>query len=95
MTLDSMPQPELRVRLQRALQATLGDTYDCTRVWSAWGYGTMDENDFVPVLDRMDEIIDELVAQITVPTCPECQGERPVDAEHCQPCTNWLMGKEP
>ncbi len=55
---------EIRVAIQRALQATLGDTYDCTRVWSAWGYGTMGEDDFVPVLDRMDEIIDEVAARL-------------------------------
>lgn len=33
-------------------QAIGGDTYDCTRVWSAWGVGTMSEDDFVPVVDQ-------------------------------------------
>ncbi len=51
---------ELRVEIQRALVAELGDTYDCTRVWSAWSYGTMDEDDFVPVLDRLEELIDSI-----------------------------------
>ena len=55
---------ELRVAIQRALLAALGDTYDCTRVWSAWGVGTMGEDDFVPVLDRLDELIDEITAEI-------------------------------
>ena len=55
---------ELRVRLQRCLLAELGDTYDCTRVWSAWSYGTMGEDDFVPVLDRMDALIDALAATL-------------------------------
>ncbi len=27
----------------------LRDTYHCTRVWSAWGYGTMSADDFEPV----------------------------------------------
>lgn len=55
---------ELRVAIQRALLAALGDTYDCTRVWSAWSVGTMDEDDFVPVLDRLEELIDGIVAEI-------------------------------
>ena len=55
---------KLRVSIQRALIATLGDTYDCTRVWSAWSVGTMDQDDFVPVLDRLDELVDEIELQI-------------------------------
>lgn len=42
-------------------QAIGGDTYDCVRVWSAWGVGTMSEDDFVPVVDqeaRLYEIAD-------------------------------------
>jgi hypothetical protein len=36
-----------------------GDTYDCTRVWSAWGVGTMSEDDFVPVSqERIEEMAD-------------------------------------
>lgn len=62
---------ELRVAIQRALLTALGDTYDCTRVWSAWGVGTMDEHDFVPVLDRLDELIDEIVAEISAIPTPE------------------------
>lgn len=63
---SGIPSVELRVAIQRALLAALGDTYDCTRVWSAWAVGTMDEDDFVPVLDRLDELIDEIVAEIAV-----------------------------
>lgn len=55
---------ELRVRLQHALLAELGGTYDCTRVWSAWSYGTMDQDDFVPVLDRLEELIETIVWHI-------------------------------
>jgi hypothetical protein len=34
-----------------------GDTYDCTRVWSAWGVGTMSEDDFVPIShERISEM---------------------------------------
>lgn len=58
---------ELRCRIQDALLSTLDDVYDCTRVWSAWGYGTMDEHDFRPVLDRLDELVDEIATQVTKP----------------------------
>lgn len=60
----SVPNVELRVAIQRGLIATLGDTYDCNRVWSAWGVGTMDQDDFVPVLDRLEELIDAIVYEI-------------------------------
>lgn len=56
---------EIRIRLERALSSSLADAYDCNRVWSAWGYGTMDENDFVPVLDRLDEIVDEIIESLS------------------------------
>lgn len=37
-------------------QAIGGDTYDCTRVWSAWGVGTMSEDDFVSLVDQEDRL---------------------------------------
>lgn len=40
-----------------------GDTYDCVRVWSAWGVGTMSEDDFVPFVDQ-DERLYELADAI-------------------------------
>lgn len=33
-----------------------GDTYDCTRVWSAWGVGTMSEDDFVPLVEQEERL---------------------------------------
>lgn len=42
----------------------LGDTYDCTRCWTAWQYGTMRDSDFVPVNDRVDDIVDGIVAKL-------------------------------
>ena len=33
-----------------------GDTYDCVRVWSAWGVGTMSEDDFVPVVEQEERL---------------------------------------
>lgn len=66
---DNLTRGERRVRIQQALIASLGDAYDCTRVWNAWSYGTMGEDDFVPVLDRLEELIDEIeTALIKEPT---------------------------
>ena len=41
-----------------AVAETLGDTYDCTRVWSAWNVGTMGESDFYPVVDQEDRLVE-------------------------------------
>ncbi|SFP92830.1 hypothetical protein SAMN03159489_02208 [Pseudomonas sp. NFPP07] len=48
-------------------QAIGGDTYDCTRVWSAWGVGTMSEDDFVPLTyseARLYEIADACLDEV-------------------------------
>ena len=49
-------------------QAIGGDTYDCVRVWSAWGVGTMSQDDFVPVVEqeaRLYEIADACLDEVT------------------------------
>ena len=61
---ETIERNERRARIQEALLATLDDSLDCTRVWSAWGYGTMGQDDFVPVLERLDELVDEFDAII-------------------------------
>lgn len=48
--------PLTREALEAHLTAELGDSYDCGRVWEAWSYNTMTEDDFVPVGDRVAEI---------------------------------------
>lgn len=35
--------------LEEVIRAGLALTYHCTRVWEAWGVGTMSEDDFEPV----------------------------------------------
>jgi hypothetical protein len=48
-----------------ALEEDLGwSTYDCTRSWEAWQVGTMDQDDFRPVSERLDTIADSIVAAI-------------------------------
>jgi hypothetical protein len=51
-----------------AVTEALGDAYDCLRAWSAWGYGTMSEDDFRLVAedgDRVAEIADAAIAALS------------------------------
>jgi hypothetical protein len=51
-----------------ALYDALGEALDCTRVWEAWSYGTMTEDDFSPVRDdeaRMEELTQAALRAIT------------------------------
>ncbi|OBU84423.1 hypothetical protein [Chromobacterium subtsugae] len=45
--------------IEATAEAIGKDAYDCVRVWSAWGVGTMGPDDFVPIADDGD-----LVAEI-------------------------------
>lgn len=47
---------DAREAAARALGPELADTYDCTRVWEAWGYETMSQDDFEPAGLRCEEI---------------------------------------
>lgn len=47
---------EAREAAAKALGPELADTYDCTRVWEAWGYETMSQDDFEPAGLRCEEI---------------------------------------
>jgi hypothetical protein len=52
---------DLRDKVRDAVSAALGEAMDCTRVWSAWSYGTMGPDDFSVVAnddDRLEEIVD-------------------------------------
>jgi len=46
----------LHKKAHDAVSAALGDAYDCGRVWAAWSYGTMSEDDFSPVDENPDRI---------------------------------------
>jgi|GEM_PF-3156032 len=61
---------QMRESIHDAIAAALGDAYDCTRVWSAWSYGTMGEDDFSLITDdsdRMAELTDAVLAAIAAP----------------------------
>lgn len=67
-TQTTMSPAELlsREALHDLIARHLGDTYHCTRVWSAWRVGTMSESDFEPV-DESDtpwEIADAILPAV-------------------------------
>ena len=47
-----------RGTLDERIRYFLQDNYACTRVWEAWSYGTMTEDDFTPMEDDEDIVND-------------------------------------
>ena len=57
----------MREHVMDAVANALGDAYDCMRVWSAWGYGTMGSDDFRLVAndpDRLHEIAEAAIQAV-------------------------------
>nr|WP_238487065.1 hypothetical protein [Cupriavidus pauculus] len=55
--------------LRDAVAERLGPSaYDCTRVWSAWGVGTMSADDFAPIADSEDRVAEIADAIDAFPT---------------------------
>ena len=57
----------MRGHVMDAVAKALGDAYDCTRVWSAWGYGTMGSDDFRLVANdphRLHEIAEAAIQAV-------------------------------
>jgi hypothetical protein len=78
-----------REQVCTAVEGALGDAYDCTRVWSAWAYGTMSENDFVQVSSdaaRVAEIADAAISamgsQPVLPTLMLLEKAASIAQEH-------------
>jgi hypothetical protein len=46
--------------IREVLMSELGDAYDCVRAWDAWSYGTMTQDDFIPVTDRVDDLVEAI-----------------------------------
>ena len=49
--------------LIEVLRSHLGDTYCCSRVWTAWQYNTMTEDDFSPV-NEDEELLEGMAKEI-------------------------------
>jgi hypothetical protein len=86
-TLRGVPAAELddqhREAVHQAVAEALGSgAYDCQRVWSAWSYGTMGPDDFVPVAedsDRVAEIADAAIEAICAVPLPVPVAENKLD----------------
>ena len=58
----------VRKKVEDAVSESLGDAYDCLKVWSAWSYGTMSQDDFSLISedgDRVYEIADAAIHSIS------------------------------
>lgn len=65
---EPAPAQDEREAVKQAIAEALGEALDCTRVWSAWSYGTMRPNDFQLVAEddgRLDEIADAAISAMT------------------------------
>jgi hypothetical protein len=51
--------PAVRESVRDAVAAGLVGNFYCGRVWSAWGVGTMREDDFTPS-EEVDDVVDEI-----------------------------------
>lgn len=58
-----------------AVAAALGDAYDCTRTWAAWGVGTMSQDDFHPIADDGDRVAE--IARAAIQAMGAAQGGTP------------------
>lgn len=70
---------QLKEAVSEAIREALGAAVDCTRAWSAWGAGTMSEDDFSPVADdseRVAEIADAVLAVFAAQPSPGGQDAR-------------------
>lgn len=67
-----LPDPD---QLCDAIATALGEALDCTRVWSAWGVGTMSEDDFVPVSDQPERLHE--IASACLEEVARVQGVKP------------------
>ena len=76
--------PEVRESVIEAIAEALGDAYDCTRVWSAWSYGTMSQDDFSLIAEdrsRLEEIADAAMLA-AAPTPPVSEDRKDAEQAH-------------
>ncbi len=81
------PVQQEPMALREALASALTCVYVCGRVWSAWGVGTMGEDDFSPA-SECDEVLDELVSAVTA-AAPQPAQQEPVFSFQMQLKPGW------
>jgi hypothetical protein len=59
---------DIKEKIKNILKKHLDDALICTREWSAWGYGTMTEDDFENISDvNINDISNDIVDAINKP----------------------------
>lgn len=84
---------DLREVVVEKIAEALGGAMDCTRAWSAWGIGTMSEDDFVLVADdaeRLSEIADAAISAVLDKVAAVLVVGGPV-ANQCDGCCRGLL----
>ena len=57
---------ELIEKVRDAIAEALGEcAFDCTRVWSAWSFGTMSQDDFIPIAYDDERLHELTIAALT------------------------------
>lgn len=75
--MDIIQSSDVKDHVLAQLANSMGpNLYDCTRVWSAWSYGTMGPNDFSSVIDN-DERMADLANTLISTTNDHLDGDTP------------------
>lgn len=64
MNIDESILEELPDSIIDATAEAIGEALDCTRVWSAWSYGTMSQNDFCSASENSERVVE--IAQAAI-----------------------------
>lgn len=74
---SALPDGDLPDAVIKATAEAIGSAYDCMRVWSAWGVGTMGPDDFLPVADDGDRVAEIARAVIGAWLADQRQANKP------------------
>lgn len=83
---------DLKSEIRAIVEDTTFNAYICKRVWSAWSYGTMGEDDFQKFSES--DVFEELVEDIEKLVAEESDGWISVDVELPKEATNLLVACE-
>ncbi len=78
---------KMKVAVSEVISET---TYTCSRVWEAWQYGTMTDEDFEPAWEN-DTLLTEVVEAVLASAQPVVNRFEPLKLNH----KGWTCGCEP
>lgn len=89
---DQALPDEVREQVRDAVARALTGVYYCSRVWSAWSYGTMSEDDFAPAAED-DNVLDNIVDSAIRAMKGRAASKEPEGREQCMH-TYCLLGEK-